>query len=372
MSKPVLPPSLEIEVGDLRNRLAALERQVPSTSRRDRRVRAEGFLTETFPRAQAAGASVLTSQRVYFALIGFRVGDEVSSLHVAVTTAGSGTTVARVGVYSTAGVLLAESDDLGVTFHSAGVADCPLAEPWTCPASGGYYAAVLVVASSPPTLLRGYTGTAAAFDAIDGGVLAAGSQSGQSSLPDPASIAVTDGIGLWAAASTVYSTALVQYEEARLPTAAANTNDGATAWASPANALTENAVYASLTPVGGASDALDLTGLGFSLPDGSTITGIKLRAKGYRGGDNTRFLFVRPLKNYAAPTSAQTWAWSSLPTSNGWFAEKGGSSELWGTSWSADDIAAAGFGVRLQAGSGTDGGTVYIDTAEVTVYYIAP
>lgn len=62
----------------------------------------------------------------------------------------------------------------------------------------------------------------------------------------------------------------------RLATAGANIAGANTDWVDPGNVTTDDGLYASVTVVLSSSDALAGTALGFAIPTGATIVGIKV------------------------------------------------------------------------------------------------
>jgi hypothetical protein len=142
-----------------------------------------------------------------------------------------------------------------------------------------------------------------------------------------------------------------------------------TGWSSASNATgTPDSACASRSGSGGA--ALDLTNFGFTIPDAATINGITVDVKfagttAGAGGDGVR---VRLLKGGSPTvTSQDIFPIAGQNTcSTSAFGTVGSPTDLWGTSWTASDINATNFGVRLsKLGSGTS----YVDSVRITVEY---
>lgn len=158
---------------------------------------AQGFIAETLPRHNILGAYALTTQRLEGCLIGLRSGDVVTNVHCVVSTAGTSVTVARIGLYSTAGVLLAScANTTTIATDAASFRSVALSSPYTVTADGGYYVAILAVfTGTAPQLLRGVSQTNA-LDAAGSGSRGAVSQTGQADLPDPATFGAS-GSAVW-------------------------------------------------------------------------------------------------------------------------------------------------------------------------------
>jgi hypothetical protein len=141
----------------------------------------------------------------------------------------------------------------------------------------------------------------------------------------------------------------------------------ATGWSSASNATgTPDSACASRSGAGGGT--LDLTNFGFTIPDAATINGITVEVKfaGTAAGDDG--VRVRLLKGGSPTTAFQDILAISGQSdcSTSAFRTVGSPTDPWGTSWTASDINAANFGVRLSK-LGT--GTSYVDSVRITVEY---
>jgi hypothetical protein len=128
-------------------------------------------------------------------------------------------------------------------------------------------------------------------------------------------------------------------------------------------------------PGNGVSANLNATNFGFSIPANATITGIRAYIEkstnvdddDSRVDDDDVYLLKAgsPVGNDEA--SGTDWDDSDEVFTYG------GSSDLWGTSWTPAEINAANFGLRLRADSDTSSSrTVYVDHVEIRVYYSLP
>lgn len=139
------------------------------------------------------------------------------------------------------------------------------------------------------------------------------------------------------------------------------------------NVSANDGVYAVSSPNGGWVINYFLAyNLGFSIPTGSTIVGITVEVEARRGGsgtiidDTVRLMKVQPT-NVGSNKATST----NLPTSDT-IRTYGGAADLWGTTWTAAEINASTFGVRV--GYTNSGGTTedfYADFIRVSVTYTA-
>ena len=144
-------------------------------------------------------------------------------------------------------------------------------------------------------------------------------------------------------------------------------------WTDPNNATGPNDNICASVPLP-ASNQIDLTGFSFSLPTGSTITGIRVEPKA--SYDVSSFMSAQLLKAGAPVGIGKNWApvlsgSSCSPTT---FQSLGGAGDLWGATWSAGDLNASNFGVRIFSGnfcSASIGGC-RLDAVRITVLYDPP
>ncbi|MEI6574808.1 MAG: hypothetical protein WCO63_01365 [Bacteroidota bacterium] len=117
------------------------------------------------------------------------------------------------------------------------------------------------------------------------------------------------------------------------------------------------------------------TNFGFTIPVGSTITGIVLYKTGSSWGvgyplDNTLMLInaAGSLVGDNKANTSEIWA----ETYQTW--NYGTSSDKWGYDWTVDEINSPGFGISLEALIYTYGGWTrgYIDAFSIRVYYSPP
>ncbi len=153
------------------------------------------------------------------------------------------------------------------------------------------------------------------------------------------------------------------------------TNDasvGTIAWSGLGNIqLPDNNRSSAAMTNGATSNYLVTSTFGFSLPNCSAIEGIQVFVE--RSTNNTptaRDSALRLVKGGVIGGNSLADTTTTWPTTDG-TASYGGSSELWGQTWTCADIESAGFGTALSAfGLGT-AGNARVDTISMAVYYTA-
>jgi hypothetical protein len=162
----------------------------PQRDRNHIRMRAEGLIAETFPRGAAAGQTTPTSGDVRATLIGLRAGDVVTNLHVIVAVVAATVTTAKLGLYSSADVLLASTANDTAIVTNLGTRTKAVSAPYTVTEDGGYYVAALVVATTMPQFVRGVS--AVGVDtALTGGERICWVDAGETDLPATATPAAS-------------------------------------------------------------------------------------------------------------------------------------------------------------------------------------
>ncbi|MEK6751283.1 MAG: MBG domain-containing protein [Chloroflexota bacterium] len=147
---------------------------------------------------------------------------------------------------------------------------------------------------------------------------------------------------------------------------------GTIAWTNPGNIVSNNNSYAmaNLT-VGTTSHYLQATNYGFNIPSGSTISGIetKIGRLGTDGlGSDVRDNIVSLIKGGVVTgenKAAVTTDWPSAETA----ATYGGITDLWGTTWTAEDINSSNFGLALAVRSSVGTREAHVDYMQITVTY---
>lgn len=128
----------------------------------------------------------------------------------------------------------------------------------------------------------------------------------------------------------------------------------ATGWPGAEAALTKDDLY---TMGSSASGPLGLADFGFTIPSGATIAGIQVDV---RRGSTTGARDASIVLSKGTPRKNNS-PWPSIPNN----ATYGGKDDLWGTTWTAEDVNAMTFGVAIAV----TGDNALVDSATMTVYY---
>lgn len=149
-------------------------------------------------------------------------------------------------------------------------------------------------------------------------------------------------------------------------------------WSSPGNVTANDGTFATAAlNAGGGSNELQGTNFGFTVPAGSTINGItvEINKKAISGIGNPTDVDVTLLKAGAATGSNL----GHTGAGNGWLSAGatdtyGGTSNLWGTTWTPADVNASNFGVQISCVEWTTGGgaTAGVDFIRITVTFTPP
>ena len=156
--------------------------------------RGQGLIAETIPRNLANNSTtVATSTAAIYIAVPLLAGDLISNLSVIIGQAGVAVTASKLGLYDSAGNLLAITADQGVAWESTGLKTAPVLVPFTVLTSGMYYVAEFHVAGTSPGFVRGVSWTSAAaalfLVPVGGGLRPAGVQTGLADLPAVANVA---------------------------------------------------------------------------------------------------------------------------------------------------------------------------------------
>lgn len=151
------------------------------------------------------------------------------------------------------------------------------------------------------------------------------------------------------------------------PTSATFSSTGV-AWANPTNIFASEDNRATCTfAVAGTSASLYVSGFNFAIPKGVNIAGIvcEIERSSDLGGSAINDSVVKLMKNLTAVgTNKSGGAWPGADA----YATYGSSSDVWGTTWTPEDINSSGFGVEIQA-QATVAAVARIDHVRITVYY---
>lgn len=168
-------------------------------ARRMALMRGLGYYAETYPQVCHSGASLLNSGGCHFVAIGLLAGDVVTSITVQLEATGTSITLAKNGLYSVAGTLLASSASGHASFGTLGKKTLAMTTPYTITTDGMYYVCHIQVAASSAQVMKAAGGLGSSQGVGSGG-LVQGFQGGQADLPASATISLSaSSLGMWMA-----------------------------------------------------------------------------------------------------------------------------------------------------------------------------
>lgn len=154
-------------------------------------------------------------------------------------------------------------------------------------------------------------------------------------------------------------------------TGANDASYGSTAWGNPENITADDTNYATvtITLLSTTSNYLKATNFGFNIPSGATIDGITVDIRRWKAGGSgqIRDSVVRLVKAGTVVGDNKSSS-TTLPTSEV-TATFGGSTDLWGTTWSASDINNTNFGVVYALERQAQNSAGAVDWITITVDY---
>ncbi len=163
----------------------------------------------------------------------------------------------------------------------------------------------------------------------------------------------------------------------RSPGTCANvTGIGTVAWGTPTNAQVSDTLYATRSVARNVTtNYLRCTNYGFAIPAGSTILGIAVNVVRKTSGNTVRDAAMRIVKNVAGVATIQAIDRSTLTnyTTTDVAEIHGGSTDLWGTTWTLADINTTNFGAAFAAKNvNSNTRTASVNHMPITVYYSTP
>jgi len=152
-----------------------------------------------------------------------------------------------------------------------------------------------------------------------------------------------------------------------------SSNGGTVNWISPTSVYSSDNVYATAALGSNViSYYLKATGFGFAIPSNATIVGIKVEVEAKASVNGPVSLDCVGMVKGGTILGCYYTGAASLATSDAYYSF-GGSSVLWGTTWTYSNINASNFGVVVYATNyDTVTQTAYIDHIRITVYYTTP
>lgn len=164
---------------------------------------AQGILGQSFSRTSGVAGTILSTGVVYAMAIPLWEGDQVAGLATSLTVAGTGQTRVELGLYDANAALLGTtSGDVKATYAASAVnvSNAFTGGAITIPRTGVYYAAVLGVGGTQPTLLRAHA-VAATNNVVPGlSNPDAFIMSAQATLPATLTVTNAGSIAFWIAA----------------------------------------------------------------------------------------------------------------------------------------------------------------------------
>ena len=147
---------------------------------------------------------------------------------------------------------------------------------------------------------------------------------------------------------------------------------GSTAWTTPENITSTGTPYATLNlPSNGTTHYLYGSNYGFAIPSGAAINGIIVYInKGVGASTNSIADNVVSLVKGGTVTGSNLKSAASWPSNSIGLSTYGSTSNLWGATWTADDINSSGFGVVISAVSSSGSTrTLNVDYMQISVNY---
>jgi hypothetical protein len=142
---------------------------------------------------------------------------------------------------------------------------------------------------------------------------------------------------------------------------------GTIAWTSPNNAMASDGMDASVSPGIFNSNYLHSDNFNFTVPAPAKIEGIQVDILRHSLAGLIKDARVRLVKGGAVGTTDKADTVNAWPTGPDVNKTYGGTSDLWGDTWTAADINMSNFGVVLSVdGNGDD---ALVDVMTMTVYY---
>lgn len=141
---------------------------------------------------------------------------------------------------------------------------------------------------------------------------------------------------------------------------------GSVAWTNPSNAQTSDDVYTTSTGIGVVSHYLKATNYGFSIPSTATINGIYVELE-KKAANTITDSEIKIIKANGALGNTNKLSGLTWPISDT-YSTYGGSADLWGESWTYNDINDADFGVAVSANVTGTGGSFHEDVMILTPF----
>jgi hypothetical protein len=116
------------------------------------------------------------------------------------------------------------------------------------------------------------------------------------------------------------------------------------------------------------SKYLNLTNFGFTIPGGSSISGIEVTMRSRStGGEFSKNRQLYLLKSGSITGANKLGIWPTSYTTNTY----GNATDLWSATWTSSDINNFNFGVTIKAEADQGGTFAYLDFVSITIHYLA-
>jgi len=153
------------------------------------------------------------------------------------------------------------------------------------------------------------------------------------------------------------------------PGTVAQTSNFVDAWVNPTRVTTSDDSLATCVLSGGESEVLKVTNFGFSLPPIAVVSGISVEIDRHKvAGTTVTDAALVLTKSNTDTTGSDKASIAPWPTSAA-IAYYGGSSDLWGTTWTPSEINASTFGLWFHVFGTATNETAAVDFIRVTVFY---
>lgn len=143
------------------------------------------------------------------------------------------------------------------------------------------------------------------------------------------------------------------------------------AWTTPSG-ITEDGSFTTYRSSSGNSAQLTGTNFGFAIPSTATIIGILFSVKIYSTYASEAGVFNTVRLKKTSGAVGDNLGTGTLPIVNTTVTSFGGSTNLWGTTWTPAEINSSDFGVYLIATKPSTSGDHYVDYFKITIYYSLP
>ena len=149
---------------------------------------------------------------------------------------------------------------------------------------------------------------------------------------------------------------------------------GAVGWTNSGYVVSSNNQRASSTIAANAqSPNLDATGFGFTVPTGSTINGIRATVERSASAEDTLDDHDVLLLKAGAPVGSDKAVGGDHYDTSDETVSYGGSTDVWGSTWTAEEVNASNFGLRFKVDSDSGSSrTANVDHISIRIYYTPP